>query len=93
MVAGLDDGADLPHGFVHPDPVPANAIQVADGGLVVVDWSGAGRGPRLPSLACRLFTAGVRDLRLVDAAVSRYRPAARWLRPSIACGHGIRLGR
>jgi Ser/Thr protein kinase RdoA (MazF antagonist) len=44
-VAGLDDAADLPHGFVHPDLVPANAIQIADGGLAIVDWAGSGRGP------------------------------------------------
>jgi hypothetical protein len=55
-VASLDDAADLPYAFVHPDFVPANAIQVADGGLVIVDWAG-----------------GVRDPRLVDAAVSHYR--------------------
>jgi Ser/Thr protein kinase RdoA (MazF antagonist) len=72
-VAGLDDAADLPHGFVHPDFVPANAIQVAGGGLVIVDWAGAGRGPRLWSLAYLLWAGGVRDLRLVDAAVSHYR--------------------
>jgi Ser/Thr protein kinase RdoA (MazF antagonist) len=72
-VARLDDAADLPHAFVHPDFVPANAIQVADGGLVIVDWAGSGRGPRLWSLAFLLWAAGVRDPRLVDAAVSRYR--------------------
>jgi Ser/Thr protein kinase RdoA (MazF antagonist) len=72
-VAGLDDAADLPHGFVHPDFVPANTIQVADGGLVIVDWAGAGRGPRLWSLAFLLWAGGVQDLRLVDVAVSRYR--------------------
>jgi hypothetical protein len=72
-VASLDDAADLPYAFVHPDFVPANAIQVADGGLVIVDWAGAGRGPRLWSLAYLLWAGGVRDPRLVDAAVSHYR--------------------
>lgn len=37
-----------------------------------MDWAGAGRGPRLPSLGFLLFSAGARGLRLVDAAVTRY---------------------
>ncbi|HEX3789391.1 MAG TPA: hypothetical protein VHW44_16125 [Pseudonocardiaceae bacterium] len=73
LLAGLDDCEDLPHSFVHPDFVPANAITAADGKLVIVDWAGAGRGPRLWSLGFLLWTAGARDLRLVDAVVSRYR--------------------
>ncbi|HEY7223415.1 MAG TPA: phosphotransferase [Micromonosporaceae bacterium] len=72
-VAGIDDAADLPHAFVHPDFVPANAIQVGERSLVMVDWAGAGRGPRLWSLAFLLWAGGVLDLRLVDVAVSRYR--------------------
>ena len=42
-------------------------------GLAVVDWAGAGRGPRLWSIAFLLWAAGARDLRLVDVVVSRYR--------------------
>jgi len=68
-----DDGADLPQAFVHPDFVPVNAVAAADGGLVIVDWTGAGRGPRAWSLGWLLFAAGARDLRLVDAALARYR--------------------
>jgi Ser/Thr protein kinase RdoA (MazF antagonist) len=64
---------DLPHAFVHPDFVPANAIPTPDEHLVIVDWTGAGRGPRLWSLAFLLWAAGARSLRLVDVAVSRYR--------------------
>ncbi|MGH8889147.1 MAG: phosphotransferase [Acidothermaceae bacterium] len=45
-----DGGAGLPEGFVHPDPVPKNAIFTADG-PVLIDWTSAGRGPRLPSMA------------------------------------------
>jgi len=40
-----DDCDDLPHAFVHPDFVPANAIPTPDERLVLVDWTGAGRGP------------------------------------------------
>jgi Ser/Thr protein kinase RdoA (MazF antagonist) len=72
-VDGLDDCADLPHGLVHPDFVPANVIRSADRGPVIIDWAGSGRGPRLWSLGYLLWTAGARDLALVDAALSRYR--------------------
>ncbi len=72
-VRELDDCADLPHSLVHPDFVPPNAIQTAEGGLVIVDWTGAGRGPRLWSLGFLLFVAGARSLKLVDVVVSRYR--------------------
>jgi Ser/Thr protein kinase RdoA (MazF antagonist) len=48
-----DDGLGLPESFVHPDPVRTNAIATASG-PVLVDWTGAGRGPRLASLAALL---------------------------------------
>ena len=48
-VAGADGGDGLPEAFVHPDPVPKNAIFTADG-PVLVDWTSAGRGPRLTSM-------------------------------------------
>jgi len=38
-VQATDDCEDLPHAFVHPDFVPANAIPTADERLVVVDWA------------------------------------------------------
>ncbi len=72
-VERADDCDDLPHALVHPDFVPANAIPTPDERLVVVDWTGAGRGPRLWSLAFLLWAAGVRHPHLVDLAVSRYR--------------------
>jgi Ser/Thr protein kinase RdoA (MazF antagonist) len=48
-VGAADGGDGLPEAFVHPDPVPKNAIFTA-AGPVLVDWTSAGRGPRLPSL-------------------------------------------
>lgn len=48
-VAAADGGDGLPEAFVHPDPVPKNAIFTADG-PVLVDWTSAGRGPRLASM-------------------------------------------
>ena len=49
-LAEADDSTGLPQAFVHPDPVPKNAVFTKDG-PVLVDWAGAGRGPRLASLA------------------------------------------
>ncbi len=84
----------LPEGFVHPDFVPVNAIVAAgdpEAYPTIVDWTNAGRGPRVWSLAFVLWAAGARDLRLVDAFVSRYRrhvrpteaswPRCRWRSP------------
>ena len=72
-VLELDDCADLPHSFVHPDFVPANAIGTDEDKLVIVDWTGSGRGPRLWSLGFLLWAAGMRSPKLVDVVVSRYR--------------------
>ena len=72
-VERADDCDELPHALVHPDFVLANAIPTPDDGLVIVDWTGAGRGPRLWSLGFLLFAAGARHPRLVELVVSRYR--------------------
>ena len=52
-----DDCHGLPDALLHPDPVKGNVI-VTPGGPVLVDWAGAGRGPRLASLAGLLHTVG-----------------------------------
>jgi hypothetical protein len=46
-VERTDDRDDLPHTFVHPDFVLANAISTVDDKPAIDDWTGAGRGPRL----------------------------------------------
>jgi Ser/Thr protein kinase RdoA (MazF antagonist) len=63
-LAEADDSAGLPETFVHPDPVPKNTVFTKDG-PVLVDWAGAGRGPRLASLApvLRSGWAGPRFMR------------------------------
>lgn len=71
-LAEADDCSDLPHAFVHPDFVPANAITTPDDATVVIDWTGAGRGPRLSSLGFLLWVAGATDLRLIDTVLTRY---------------------
>lgn len=48
-VDAADGGDGLPEAFVHPDPVPKNVIFTGDG-PVLVDWTSAGRGPRLASM-------------------------------------------
>jgi Ser/Thr protein kinase RdoA (MazF antagonist) len=68
----LDDCADTPQALIHPDAVPSNAIRTAEDTRVIIDWSGAGRGPRLWSVAFTLWAAGARSPKLVDAVLSRY---------------------
>ncbi|MGH9069890.1 MAG: phosphotransferase [Acidimicrobiales bacterium] len=48
-LAAAEGGDGLPEAFVHPDPVPKNVIFTADG-PVLIDWTSAGRGPRLASM-------------------------------------------
>jgi Ser/Thr protein kinase RdoA (MazF antagonist) len=63
-LADADDATGLPEAFVHPDPVPKNTVFTEDG-PVLVDWAGAGRGPRIASLALVLRSswAGPRFMR------------------------------
>ena len=76
LLAELDraDGcAGLPQALIHPDFVPANAILSPDRGLVLVDWTGARRGPRLYPLAFLLWAAGCAGPSRLDAVVAGYR--------------------
>jgi Ser/Thr protein kinase RdoA (MazF antagonist) len=69
-LADADDATGLPEAFVHPDPVPKNTVFTKDG-PVLVDWAGAGWGPRLASLALVLRSswAGPRFMRGYAASV------------------------
>lgn len=53
------DCAALPEGLVHPDLQPGNILRQDDGRFVVVDWEGAGIGPRIASLGVLLYAAVV----------------------------------
>jgi Ser/Thr protein kinase RdoA (MazF antagonist) len=64
-----DDCHDLPHCLVHPDFVPANAIQ-GERSPIIIDWAGAGRGPRLWSLGFLLWVAASQSR--LEAVISRY---------------------
>jgi Ser/Thr protein kinase RdoA (MazF antagonist) len=74
-VAAADACDDLPVAVVHPDPVVKNAIATPDG-PALVDWTGAGLGPRVTSLAVLLQSVAAGsggDLGAVDPVVAGYR--------------------
>jgi Ser/Thr protein kinase RdoA (MazF antagonist) len=64
----LDDCEDLPHAFGHPDLVPRNLVGAAAASRIVIDWTGAGRAPRVLSLGCLLWAAAKSDSCLRAAA-------------------------
>jgi Ser/Thr protein kinase RdoA (MazF antagonist) len=71
-LASIDVGRGLPTALTHPDFVTANVIKTPAGGLVLVDWTGAGSAPRIVALGLLLSTTAG-DLNLVDAVVAGYR--------------------
>jgi Ser/Thr protein kinase RdoA (MazF antagonist) len=71
-VAALDAADGLPEALTHPDFVLANVV-ATPGGLVLVDWAGAGRGPRLWSLAFFLYAEAMKAPRRADAVLLGYR--------------------
>ena len=77
QLARADACEELPHGLVHPDLVPMNCIASPTGQLGVVDWTGAGLGPRLPGLGFLLWAAGMHNVGCVDAVVTGYRQYVR----------------
>jgi hypothetical protein len=66
----LDDYEDLAQAFGHPDLVPGNLIGAADDKKIVIDWTGAGRAPRVLSLGCLLWAAAKSTSCLRAAAAS-----------------------
>jgi Ser/Thr protein kinase RdoA (MazF antagonist) len=77
QLATADRCRDLPQALIHPDPVLANVLQPESGELALIDWSGAGRGPRLAGLALMLWVGGLDaggwSPDYVDTIVSGYR--------------------
>ncbi|MGZ8735005.1 MAG: phosphotransferase enzyme family protein [Acidimicrobiia bacterium] len=94
-LAGIDLLDDLPEALLHPDFVTANAMLTADG-PVIIDWTSAGRGPRIAPLGL-LLSAGVTDPSLVDAIVAGYRAHVNLEREELArlagavCAFGLIL--
>jgi Ser/Thr protein kinase RdoA (MazF antagonist) len=77
QIAGVDDCEGLPCTLIHPDPVLKNVIETTKEELKWIDWTGAGKGPRLYSLAILLWSGALRpsgwSAENVDAVVSGYR--------------------
>jgi hypothetical protein len=71
-VAALDAAEGLPEGLIHPDFVLANVVATT-GGMVLVDWAGAGRGPRLWPLAFLLYAEAAKEPRRAGAVLLGYR--------------------
>ncbi len=71
-VAALDAADGLPEGLIHPDFVLANVVATPDG-MVLVDWAGAGRGPRLWPLAFLLYAEAAKEPRRAGAVLLGYR--------------------
>ena len=72
-LAGADGGDGLPEALVHPDFVMANVIASPDRGMVLVDWSGAGRGPRVWPLAFLLYAEAAKNPPRARLVVEGYR--------------------
>ncbi|HUP87022.1 MAG TPA: phosphotransferase [Acidimicrobiales bacterium] len=105
-LVGAADGCEgLPEALLHPDMVGPNVPVTESGERVAVDWTGAGRGPRLASLAFLLWGAGLKpggDASIIDAIVRSYRrhveltaeevdrlPAAMRVRPAYFASWGL----
>jgi hypothetical protein len=69
---GLCAADGLPEGLIHPDFVLVNVV-ATPGGMVLVDWAGAGRGPRLWSLAFALYAEAAKEPRRAGAVLLGYR--------------------
>jgi len=68
----IDGAGGLPEALIHPDFVLPNVVASTEE-MVLVDWTGAGRGPRLWPLAYLLWMAGAADLRRVPLVCAGYR--------------------
>ena len=72
QLADLDSGDGLPEALVHPDFVLQNVIVSKERGMVLVDWTGAGRAPRVWSLALLLLSAAARGGPRLERVVGGY---------------------
>ena len=76
QVVAADPCADLPAALIHPDPVLKNVI-ATDTGLTLIDWTGAGVGPRIASLVVLLWSVAVGPggvtVDAIDPVVGAYR--------------------
>jgi Ser/Thr protein kinase RdoA (MazF antagonist) len=72
-----DDLRDLTRALIHPDPVLKNFIEKPSHELTLIDWTGAGKGPRLLALAILIWNSalaqGTAKGQRVNAAIAGYR--------------------
>lgn len=77
QIANADTCQNLPTSLIHPDPVLKNLLTTTSNDLVLIDWTGAGRGPRIASLALLIWSGALQkggwSPRYVDAIVAGYR--------------------
>jgi len=105
-LADADGGDGLATALIHPDFVLANVIASPERGMVLVDWTGAGRGPRAWSLAFLLYAEGAKNPPRADLIVSGYQrqvaldpgeierlPAMMRVRPVVLAAWSLCLGR
>ena len=105
-LADADGGDGLPTALIHPDFVLANVIASPERGMVLVDWTGVGRGPRAWPLAFLLYAEGAKNPPRADLIVSGYRrqvaldpaeieriPAMMRVRPVVLAAWSFCLGR
>lgn len=105
-LADADAGGGLPMALIHPDFVLANVVASPERGMVLIDWTGAGRGPRAWLLAFLLYAEGAKNPPRADLIVSGYRrhvtlepaeieriPAMMRVRPVVLAAWSFCLGR
>jgi Ser/Thr protein kinase RdoA (MazF antagonist) len=77
QLANADDCHDLPKALIHPDPLLKNVIISKTNGPILIDWTGAGRGPRLYALGILVWTSAFShdglNMDCVDSVVEGYR--------------------
>jgi Ser/Thr protein kinase RdoA (MazF antagonist) len=77
QLANADTCQKLPESLIHPDAVLKNLLTTTSNDLVLIDWTGAGRGPRIASLALLIWSGALQkggwSPRHVDAIVAGYR--------------------
>ncbi len=77
QVANADTCHDLPEALIHPDAVLKNLLTTKSNDLILIDWTGAGRGPRIAALALLIWSGALQkggwSPRRVDAIVAGYR--------------------
>ena len=77
QIASADTCHNLPTALIHPDPVIKNILATQHKDLLFIDWTGAGRGPRIASLAVLIWSAALQkggwSPARVDTVASGYR--------------------